>query len=91
MYFGVKSLLGFLILGFIVASSVFVSAQQPYPYLRVVYPPPNHQTSADRIFFLGTAPASGQVLINGKAIRRSQSGHFAPSLPLQVGENTFKI
>lgn len=91
MYFGVKSLLGFLILGFIVASSVFVSAQQPYPYLRVVYPPLNHQTSADRIFFLGTAPASGQVLINGKAIRRSQSGHFAPSLPLQVGENTFKI
>lgn len=91
MYFGVKSLLGFLILGFIVASSVVVSAQQPYPYLRVVYPPPNHETSADRIFFLGTAPASGQVLINGKAIRRSQSGHFAPSLPLQVGENTFNF
>jgi len=87
----VKSLLGFLILGFIVASSVVVSAQQPYPYLRVVYPPPNHQTSANRIFFLGTAPASGQVLINGKAIRRSQSGHFAPSLPLQVGENTFNF
>ncbi|TFI56184.1 N-acetylmuramoyl-L-alanine amidase [Mastigocladus laminosus UU774] len=91
MKFGVKSLIGSVILGLIVASSVIVLAQQPYPYLRVVYPPPKHQTSADRIFFLGTAPTSGQVLINGKTIRRSQSGHFAPSLPLQPGENTFSI
>jgi N-acetylmuramoyl-L-alanine amidase len=91
MYFGVKSLLGFLILGFIVVSSVVVLAQEPYPYLRVVYPPSNHKTSAEQIFFLGTAPTSGQVLINGKVIRRSQSGHFAPSLPLQVGENTFSV
>ncbi|MBW4430763.1 MAG: N-acetylmuramoyl-L-alanine amidase [Pelatocladus maniniholoensis HA4357-MV3] len=89
MKFGVKSLIGSVILGVIVASSVVVLAQEPS--FQVVYPPPKHQTSADRIFFLGTAPTSGQVFINGKAIKRSQSGHFAPSLPLQLGENTFRI
>jgi N-acetylmuramoyl-L-alanine amidase len=62
----------------------------PNPELKVVYPPPNHETLSDRIFFIGTAPANIPVTINGKTIRdRSSAGHFAPTLPLQLGENTF--
>ena len=60
--------------------------------LKVVYPPPNHETTSDRIFFIGTAPPTAELTINGQAIReRSSSGHFSPSLPLQVGENTFTL
>jgi N-acetylmuramoyl-L-alanine amidase len=60
--------------------------------LKVVYPPPNHETVSDRIFFIGTAPKAGQVTINGKPIGdRSPAGHFAPSLPLQAGINTFTV
>lgn len=59
--------------------------------LLVVYPPTNHQTTADRIFLVGTAPSSGQVLVNGKPIERSRAGHFAPSFPLRVGDNTFTL
>ncbi|TVP56946.1 MAG: N-acetylmuramoyl-L-alanine amidase [Nodularia sp. (in: Bacteria)] len=40
---------------------------------------------------IGTAPPDGQVLINGKPINRSQAGHFAPSFPLQLGENLFAV
>ncbi|RUS97197.1 N-acetylmuramoyl-L-alanine amidase [Trichormus variabilis SAG 1403-4b] len=61
------------------------------PSLLVVYPPANHQTSTEKIFFIGTAPAGGQVLINDRQINRSQSGHFAPSFPLKLGENIFKV
>nr|WP_199332499.1 N-acetylmuramoyl-L-alanine amidase [Anabaena catenula] len=61
------------------------------PSFLVVYPPANHQTSTEKIFFIGTAPPDGQVLINGQPITRSQSGHFAPSFPLQLGENIFKV
>lgn len=63
-------------------------AEQP---LSVVYPPPNHKTTADRIFFIGTAPPSGEVLVNGKPITRSSAGHFAPSFPLQLGKNQFTL
>ncbi|RUS97198.1 N-acetylmuramoyl-L-alanine amidase [Trichormus variabilis SAG 1403-4b] len=59
--------------------------------LVVVFPPTNYQTSTEKIFFIGTAPANGQVLINGKPISRSKTGHFSPSLPLQVGENLFRV
>ncbi|WP_414542173.1 N-acetylmuramoyl-L-alanine amidase [Nostoc sp. CCY0012] len=59
--------------------------------LKVVYPPANHQTNTDKIFFLGTAPSSGQVFINNQLINRSKSGHFAPSFPLQMGENLFTV
>lgn len=83
-----KKLLGLLILAFIVTSSVVALAG---PSLLVVYPRNNHQTSADRIFFIGTAPPTGEVLINSKAINRSRAGHFAPSFPLQVGKNIFTV
>ena len=59
--------------------------------LFIAYPPPNHQTTSDRVFFLGTAPQNGDVLINGKLIERSASGHFAHSLPLEIGENIFTV
>ncbi|MFO0171999.1 MAG: N-acetylmuramoyl-L-alanine amidase, partial [Aphanizomenon sp.] len=36
-------------------------------------------------------PPGGQVLINGKLVKRSQAGHFSPSFPLQLGENIFKV
>ncbi len=59
--------------------------------LFIAYPPPNHQTTSDRVFFLGTAPKGGEVLINGQVIQRSAAGYFAPSLPLEMGENLFTI
>lgn len=59
--------------------------------LKVVYPPANHQTHTDKIFFLGTAPPKGEVFINNQLIKRSQSGHFAPSFPLQLGKNIFTV
>ncbi|NJR64588.1 MAG: N-acetylmuramoyl-L-alanine amidase [Leptolyngbyaceae cyanobacterium CRU_2_3] len=40
---------------------------------------------------IGTAPAQGEVTVNGQAIARSPAGHFAPSFPLQVGENQFTL
>ncbi|MBD2138464.1 N-acetylmuramoyl-L-alanine amidase [Anabaena sp. FACHB-1237] len=76
----------------IIASSFFTSSvASARETLVVVFPPNNHQTSTEKIFFLGTAPSSGQVTINGKAVKRSQSGHFAPSLPLKLGENIFIV
>src|SRR4028118_579631 len=81
-----RYVLGLALLGTVIASPVW--AEQP---LSVVYPPPNHKTTADRIFFIGTAPPSGEVLVNGKAIARSSAGPFAPSFPLQRGENQFTL
>ena len=60
--------------------------------LTVVYPPAEHQTVAEKIFFIGTASPQEQVFINGKQIEnRSSAGHFAPSFPLEMGENVFTI
>jgi N-acetylmuramoyl-L-alanine amidase len=66
-----------------------VQAQQQSLFLS--YPPDNHQTTANSIFFIGSAPPSGEVLINGKPIQLSNQGYFAPSFPLQMGENKFTI
>ncbi|NET30950.1 MAG: SH3 domain-containing protein [Cyanothece sp. SIO1E1] len=64
-------------------------AEQP---LFVAYPPAEHQTTAAQIFLIGTAPPEGEVLVNGAAIEgRSAAGHFAPSLPLAIGENVFTL
>ncbi len=59
--------------------------------LNLVYPPTNAQTASDKIFFLGTAPPDAQVFINDKPLERSPSGHFAPSFPLQLGDNLFTV
>ena len=82
-----KKLLGLVIFNFLFTSSVAL-AQEP---LLVVFPPTNYQTSTEKIFFIGTAPPDGQVLINGKLVNRSKAGHFSPSFPLQLGENIFKV
>ena len=68
-----------------------LSARAESP-LTVVYPPPEHQTVAEKIFFIGTASPQSPVFINDKQIEnRSAAGHFAPSLPLKMGENNFVI
>ncbi len=78
-----------LLIGGVMANTLPVQAKSP---LSIVYPPPEHQTIAEKIFFIGSAPPRKPVFINGKEIEnRSSSGHFAPSLPLKVGENKFKI
>ncbi|MHC5774683.1 N-acetylmuramoyl-L-alanine amidase [Nostoc sp.] len=82
-----KNLLGLVILGCILTSSVALAE----PSLIVVFPQTNYQTSAEKIFFLGTAPPDGQVLINSKPVTRSKAGHFSPSFPLQLGENLFTV
>lgn len=82
-----KKLLGLVVFNCLVTSSVALAQ----PSLVVVFPPTNHQTSTEKIFFIGTAPPDGQVLFNGKPVKRSQAGHFAPSFPLQLGENVFTI
>ncbi|MDA0266350.1 MAG: N-acetylmuramoyl-L-alanine amidase [Cyanobacteria bacterium] len=58
--------------------------------LFVAYPPTAHQTTAEQIFFIGTADPSLEVRINGAVVNdRSPAGHFAPSLPLALGDNQF--
>ncbi|MEA5617176.1 N-acetylmuramoyl-L-alanine amidase [Cronbergia sp. UHCC 0137] len=84
-----KKLLGLVIFSFIFASSL--AWAQPQASLLIVYPPAKHQTSTEKIFFIGTAPVNGQVLINGKPVKRNKAGHFSPSFPLQLGENIFTI
>jgi N-acetylmuramoyl-L-alanine amidase len=89
-----RRLIGILVIG--VLSFVFAIATNAQPFvppsqLHLTYPPLQHTTTSDRLFFIGTAPKDGNVSINGKPISRSEAGHFAPSLPLQLGENDFEI
>ncbi|MEG4228249.1 N-acetylmuramoyl-L-alanine amidase [Microcoleus sp. N9_B2] len=81
-----RKFLGLCAFGLIMAIASVAVAVQP---LFVAYPPPNHKTIADRIFLIGTAPPPGQVSVNGNKISRTASGHFAPTFPLQIGENLF--
>ena len=83
-----RSLIGLIILGSLTTPTLAWAQENT---LKVVYPPANHETNTDKIFFLGTAPPNGQVLINNQPINRSKSGHFAPSFPLQLGENLFTV
>lgn len=83
-----RLLLGLVLSSFIATSSVALAQEQS---LMVVFPKTNYQTTSQKIFFIGTAPSSGEVLVNGKPVTRSKSGHFAPSFPLQLGENLFTI
>ena len=84
-YFGVRKILGSVALGTVVITSPAIAQT-----LKVVYPPTEHQTTANQIFLIGTAPI-GEVLVNGKPIQRSPAGHFAPSFPLKVGDNLFTL
>ncbi len=76
----------------ITASLVLIApAARAESPLFLAYPPANHETTASQIFLIGTAPPDGTVLVNGQAIARSPAGHFAPSFPLHVGENHFRL
>ncbi|HEY9813344.1 MAG TPA: N-acetylmuramoyl-L-alanine amidase [Candidatus Sericytochromatia bacterium] len=79
------------ILGLAVLGSVITFPALAQQSLYVSYPPTTYKTASDRIFVMGTAPSKGQVLVNGTAIPRSPAGHFAPSFPLKLGENQFKV
>lgn len=59
--------------------------------LFLAYPPDRHETTSEQIFLIGTARPTGQVVVNGRAIPRSAEGHFAPSVPLNLGDNTVTI
>jgi hypothetical protein len=71
-----KKLLGLVLFNFLFTSSIAL-AQEP---LLVVFPPTNYQTSTEKIFFIGTAPSQGQVLINGKLINRSKGKIYLKSV-----------
>jgi N-acetylmuramoyl-L-alanine amidase len=77
------------IIGLVAFATVITYPALAQQSLYIAYPSANHRTTSDRIFFIGTAPAAGRVLVNGRAIQRSPSGHFAPSFSLRVGENMF--
>ncbi|MGF1600659.1 MAG: N-acetylmuramoyl-L-alanine amidase [Thermosynechococcaceae cyanobacterium] len=80
------------VLGLTVMALAVTSPAYAGEALKVVYPVDGHTTSAQKIFFIGTAPPEGDVLLNGKPIpNRSPSGNFAPSLPLTAGENNFTL
>ncbi|WP_055075870.1 N-acetylmuramoyl-L-alanine amidase [Pseudanabaena sp. 'Roaring Creek'] len=89
-----RRLIGILtiaIFSFLVVTATSAENFVPPTQLHLTYPPLQHTTNSDRLFFIGTAPKDGNVSINGKLIQRSEAGHFAPSLPLQLGENNFNI
>jgi len=81
-----KTLLGLAVLASVIASPAV--AEQP---LFVTYPSNNHQTTAEQIFLIGTAPPRGEVRVNGQVIPRSIAGHFAPSFSLELGQNRFTL
>ncbi|MBD1834545.1 N-acetylmuramoyl-L-alanine amidase [Cyanobacteria bacterium FACHB-472] len=81
-----KNILGIAVLSLVMAAPA--SAKQS---LHISYPPTNHKTTSDKIFLIGTAPPTGQVLVNGKPIVRSKKGHFAPSFGLKPGENLLTV
>ncbi|HBB31737.1 MAG TPA: N-acetylmuramoyl-L-alanine amidase [Cyanobacteria bacterium UBA8803] len=83
-----RNILGLVVLGSVTITTSAAWGQQK---LYVAYPPANHQTTVDQIFLIGTAPPVGDVLVNGQAIARSPSGHFAPSFPLELGDNLFTL
>lgn len=67
------------------------SVQAEESPLMLVYPPDGHETTAAQIFLIGSAPSEGVVLVNDRPIPRSTAGHFAPSFPLELGENRFTL
>ena len=89
-----RRLIGIFVIGmlsFFLATATGAQNFVPPTQLHLTYPPLQHKTTSDRLFFIGTAPKDGKVSINGNPIERSDAGHFAPSLPLAFGENKFEI
>lgn len=74
-----------------VAVSAPALAQAQSDRLNLSYPPNEHKTTAAQIFLIGSTPTAGKVTVNGQPIERSNLGHFAPSFPLDIGRNSFRI
>jgi N-acetylmuramoyl-L-alanine amidase len=87
----VLRLLGMKIALFVTSGLLMFGSGAIAQELQVVYPPTTHETTAKQIFLLGSAGPESAVLVNGKAIDRNRSGHFAPSFPLVMGLNTFAV
>ena len=87
-YFALTALAYIIIQASNLAISLPATAE---PSLFLAYPPENRETTSEQIFLIGTASPQEEVLVNGKPIQRSRAGHFAPSFPLQIGENIFII
>lgn len=75
---------------FVTAGLLLVGAESGAA-LQVVYPPDGHQTTTPQIFLIGTHHPSEPVRVNGVVVRRSAAGHFAPSIPLVLGDNRVQI
>lgn len=83
-----KKILGLTVLATAVNTFPASSAAQS---LYIAFPPNDYQTTESRLFFMGTAPPAGEVLVNGVRVVRSPAGHFAPSFPLHLGDNLFNV
>lgn len=59
--------------------------------LFVSYPPREHTTTSEQIFIIGTSDDDDPIVINGAPVDRSRGGHFAPTLPLELGANTIAV
>jgi N-acetylmuramoyl-L-alanine amidase len=57
--------------------------------IKLVYPPPNHQTAAPSTFVIGSVPPGQSITLNGQPLLPNAQGYFAQSLPLSYGVNTF--
>ena len=70
---------------------ILLIAQYSYA-LDVVYPKQKSVTiNSPSTFFIGSSDYSKKLTINGLEIDVHQSGGFAQSVPLSVGENTFTL
>ncbi|MEM9136924.1 MAG: N-acetylmuramoyl-L-alanine amidase [Cyanobacteria bacterium P01_F01_bin.42] len=86
------SIPGSLLLSMAIAIPVSAHDASKEEALNIVYPPREHNTRATQIFLIGTSSPKAPVTINGKPIEyRSPDGHFAPSVPLKIGQNVFDV
>jgi N-acetylmuramoyl-L-alanine amidase len=85
-----RQILAIAALTTIMASPVLAQEESSQSSLIVVYPKTaEFTTESPRTFIIGSAPPDAEVLVNGRSIERSPAGHFAPSFPLEMGENIF--
>jgi N-acetylmuramoyl-L-alanine amidase len=59
--------------------------------MRLVYPPESHQTHESSTFFIGSTEPGASLTLNNAQVPVSPKGYFAWKVPLNSGENTFKL
>lgn len=91
MLYSFRSLSTVFLLGAIAPLSLVAPVAQAKSNLFIAYPPPNHTTTAAQIFIIGSASPTADVRVNGQVVPRSRAGHFAPSIPLQLGRNLIQV